>query len=138
LQEIASAHAAVRSKQAVQAEAIIDHEVERFRARLQSRDVVPTIVSLQEHFEKIRQSELLRLRGVLGSLTAEQKSVVDGLTRGIVNKIVHAPMIALKASALVPDHGAAVAAVTRLFGLSSGKSALGDAIPVADGDQLAA
>ena len=39
------------------AEAMIDEEVERFLARLQTADVVPTIVSLQDHLETIRQAE---------------------------------------------------------------------------------
>jgi len=138
LQEIAAAHAAARCKQAVRAESIIDHEVERFHARLQTRDVVPAIILLQEHFEGIRRNELLRLSGLLASLTAEQQSAVDALTRGIVNKIVHTPIMVLKTSAQASEGGAAVAAVTRLFGLSAVKRALGDAGPVEEADQLAA
>ena len=42
-------HVADRQKEAERAEAIITVEVERFQARLQTLDVVPTIVSLQDH-----------------------------------------------------------------------------------------
>ena len=46
LQQAVSSHVADRRKEAELAEAIITGEVERFEARLQTLDVVPTIVSL--------------------------------------------------------------------------------------------
>src|SRR6202023_208559 len=51
LQEAAASHAAERSKEAERAERIVDVEVERFQARLHTLEVVPTIVSLQDHLE---------------------------------------------------------------------------------------
>src|ERR1700722_14676597 len=44
LQQAVSAHVADRRKEAERAEFIVDSEVERFQARLQTLDVVPTIV----------------------------------------------------------------------------------------------
>ena len=49
LQQAVTSHVADRRKEAERAEAIIASEVERFEARLQTLDVVPTIVSLQDH-----------------------------------------------------------------------------------------
>src|SRR5438477_13090694 len=46
LQQAVSTHVADRRREAERAEAIVQSEVERFQARLQSLDVVPTIVSL--------------------------------------------------------------------------------------------
>src|SRR5579871_4177355 len=60
LQQAVSVHIASRKQEADRAEAIINLEVERFQARLQARDVVPTIVSLQDHLETIRQAEIDR------------------------------------------------------------------------------
>jgi len=37
---------------------------------------VPTIVSLQEHLETVRQAEIDRVRGRLGALTPEQELAV--------------------------------------------------------------
>ncbi len=54
-------------------------EVEKFQARLQTLDVVPTIVSLQEHLETVRQAEIDRVRGRLGTLTPEQEMAVEAL-----------------------------------------------------------
>ena len=66
LQQAVASHVADRRKEAERAEAIIAAEVERFQARLQTLDVVPTIVSLQDHLETIRQAEIDRVRGRLG------------------------------------------------------------------------
>jgi len=56
LQQAVTSHVDDRRKEADRAEAIITAEVERFKARLQTLDVVPTIVSLQDHLETIRQA----------------------------------------------------------------------------------
>ena len=72
LQQAVSSHVADRKKEAEKAESIVNGEVEKFRARLQTLDVVPTIVSLQDHLETIRQAEIDRVRGRLGPMTPEQ------------------------------------------------------------------
>jgi len=74
LQQAVTSHVADRSKEAERAEAIITSEVERFEAKIHSLDVVPTIVSLQDHLETIRQAEIDRVRGRLGPLTRSRRS----------------------------------------------------------------
>src|SRR3954462_15388947 len=91
LQQAGTSHVADRRKEAERAEAIIASEVERFEARLQTLDVVPTIVSLQDHLETIRQAEIDRVRRRLGTLSPDQEMAVDALTKGIINKIMHTP-----------------------------------------------
>ena len=56
LQQAVSGHVADRRQEAERAEIIVNIEVERFQARVQALDVVPTIVSLQDHLETIRQA----------------------------------------------------------------------------------
>jgi glutamyl-tRNA reductase len=107
-----------RVEEARHAEALIDQEVERFVARLQAADVVPTIVSLQEHLETIRQAEIDRVRGRLGELSPEQEMAVDALSRGIINKIMHTPIMTLKTAARSGDKATTVVdVVRRLFNL---------------------
>src|SRR5205823_14028245 len=89
LQSAVAGHVAGRAREAEKAEHIIAAEVERFQSRQQSLQVVPTIVSLQEHLETIRQAEVDRARGRLGPLSPEQELALESLTRGIVNKILH-------------------------------------------------
>jgi glutamyl-tRNA reductase len=117
LQQAVSSHVADRKKEAEKAEAIIDGEVQKFHARLQSLDVVPTIVSLHDHLETIRQAEIDRVRGRLGPLTADQELAVESLTRGIVNKIMHTPISTLKTAARDPESTTVVDLVRRLFNL---------------------
>src|SRR3984957_5550911 len=117
LQQAVSAHVADRRKEAERAEFIVDSEVERFQARLQTLDVVPTIVSLQDHLETIRQAEIDRVRGRLGPLSPEQELAIDTLTHGIVNKIMHTPISTLKTAARESEATTVVELVRRLFNL---------------------
>jgi glutamyl-tRNA reductase len=117
LQQAVAAHTADRKREAEHAEAIIDGEVTRFLARLQTLDVVPTIVSLQDHLETIRQAEIDRVRGRLGTLSPEQEIALDTLTRGIVNKIMHTPISTLKTAARESEATTVVDVVRRLFNL---------------------
>lgn len=123
LQQAVAAHVADRKKEAERAEAIVNSEVERFQARIQTLDVVPTIVSLQDHLETIRQAEIDRVRGRLGPLTPDQEMAVEALTRGIVNKIMHTPISALKTAAREPEATTVIDLVRRLFNLQEKKAA---------------
>src|SRR5690242_4149066 len=117
LQQAVASHVADRRKEAERAEAIVTVEVERFQARLQTLDVVPTIVSLQDHLETIRQAEIDRVRGRLGPLSPDQELAVEALTRGIVNKIMHTPISALKSAAREQEATTVIDLVRRLFNL---------------------
>ena len=121
LQQAVSAHVADRKKEAERAEAIVRVEVERFQARLQTLDVVPTIVSLQDHLETIRQAEIDRVRGRLGDLNPDQELAVDVLTKGIINKIMHTPISTLKTAARESEATTVVELVRRLFNLQEKK-----------------
>jgi glutamyl-tRNA reductase len=122
LQQAVASHVADRQKEAELADNIINAEVERFHARLQTLEVVPTIVSLQDHLETIRQAEIDRVRGRLGHLSPEQELAVDALTHGIVNKIMHTPISTLKTAARESEATTIVEVVRRLFNLESKKS----------------
>jgi len=117
LQQAVSSHVADRRKEAEKAETIVAGEVDRFQARLQTLDVVPTIVSLQDHLETIRQAEIDRVRGRLGPLSPDQELAVEALTRGIVNKIMHTPISTLKTAARDAEATTVVDVVRRLFNL---------------------
>jgi glutamyl-tRNA reductase len=99
LQNVVAGHVSARTAEAARAEAIIAAEVDRFEDRMHTLDVVPTIVSLQDHLEQIRQAEVDKVRGRLGPLSPEQELAVEAMTRGIVNKVLHTPITALKSAA---------------------------------------
>jgi glutamyl-tRNA reductase len=123
LQQALASHVADRKKEAEKADDIINSEVEKFQARLQTLDVVPTIVSLQDHLETIRQAEIDRVRGRLGTMSPEQEMAIETLTRGIVNKIMHTPISTLKTAARESEATTVVELVRRLFNLQEKKAA---------------
>jgi glutamyl-tRNA reductase len=117
LQSAVASHVADRQSEAQRAEAIVDAEVERFQSRLKTLEVVPTIVSLQEHLETIRQAEIDRVRGRLGPLSPDQELAVDAMTRGIIKKIMHTPVSALKTAARQPEATTLIELIRKLFNL---------------------
>jgi glutamyl-tRNA reductase len=141
LQSVVASHTADRRREAERAEQIVAAEVERFVSRVATLDVVPTIVSLQEHLENIRQAELDRARGHLGPLSAEQERALESMTRAMMNKVLHTPITALKAAvrqAENGDAGAVIELVHRIFNLNlsarapnsaTTEQATGDAAP---------
>lgn len=121
LQQAVSTHVADRKKEAERAEAIVAYEVERFQERLETLKVVPTIVSLQDHLETIRQAEIDRVRGRLGELSPEQELAVETLTKSMINKIMHTPITTLKTAAREAEATTVIDVVRRLFNLQDRK-----------------
>ena len=121
LQSVASNNSAERKKEAERAEKIVEAEVDRFAVRMKSLRLVPTIVSLQEYCETIRQAEIDRIRGRLGSISPEQEAAIEAMTRGIINKLLHTPITTLKSSAAEPEAATIQEMVRKLFNLNNGK-----------------
>lgn len=126
LQQVVSSHLSDRKKEAAKAEDIVKLEVERFAQRLQTLDVVPTILSLQEYLEDIRQAEIDRHRSRLGQISSEQEAAIDAMTRAMINKIMHTPIVALKTAAKDSESTTVIDVIRKLFNLqekAKGKSA---------------
>ncbi|GAC1656733.1 MAG: glutamyl-tRNA reductase [Acidobacteriaceae bacterium] len=121
LQQVIATNRADRSKEADRAESIVAEEVGRFRERLREMHVVPTIISLQDSMELMRQAEVDRMRSRLGHLSAQQEEAIEALTRGIVTKVLHSPITALKSAAKAEAAESLVQHAERLFGLGSKK-----------------
>jgi glutamyl-tRNA reductase len=105
---------------AVEAEDIIREEVDRMMLRLKTREVTPTIVSLQEQLELWRTSEIERQRGKLGGLTEQQEEAIQAITRGLVNKIAHGPITELRRQAADPGGAHVMRVIRKLFRLGEG------------------
>jgi glutamyl-tRNA reductase len=117
LGQVVEANKKQRAREAVWAEEIVQEEVQKTMRRLASRDLVPTIVALEDRLNAIRASEIERYSSRLGILTPEQRQAVDALTRGIMNKILHGPITELKSGAGQPEGVALVRLVRKIFGL---------------------
>jgi len=117
LQEVVNANLRERLKEAQRAEEIVKQEVERTMARLKVQEVAPTIVSLQEELERIRQAEIEKVRRKYGPVTPQQEEAWDMLTRGIINKVAHGPISELRLQAGQPDGDHVIAAIRKVFRL---------------------
>jgi glutamyl-tRNA reductase len=120
LESVVEATLAGRREEAVRAEAIVGAEAERFAAWQASLDVVPAISELREHAEAIRAGELARAESVLARLSESERRLVESVTAGIVNKLLHLPTVRLKEAAAGAEGVAYVDAVRHLFGLDEG------------------
>lgn len=109
-----------RIELAAEAEDIIREEVERMLLRLKTREITPTIVSLQEQLEVVRSAEIERMRAKLGSLTPQQEEAIQAITRGIINKIAHGPITELRRQAADPGGVHLVGVIRKLFRLGEG------------------
>jgi len=117
-QTVAAANTAERKKEAERAEKIVELEVERFASRMKSLAVVPTILSLQEYCETIRQAEIDRIRGRLGQISSDQEAAIEAMTRAIINKLLHTPITTLKSSASEPEAATIHDMIRRIFNLN--------------------
>jgi len=117
LGHVVEANKKQREREAVWAEEIVQLEVQKTMKRLASRDLVPTIVALEDRLNRIRSTEMERYQGRLASLSPEQRQAVDALTRGIMNKILHGPITELKSGAGEPENAALVRLIHKIFGL---------------------
>jgi glutamyl-tRNA reductase len=95
LQDVASANQDERRCESERAERIIVEERENFDGWLAALQAVPTIRDLRHRAETIRQTEIERFAGRL-RLDSTQIDTLEQLTRGIVNKIMHAPISRLR------------------------------------------
>jgi len=95
LASLAEANARERQGEAERAEAIVAAEQQRFEGWLGALAAVPTIRALRARAEEIRRAELER--GLVGvTLDPESAAAVEAVTRGIVNKLLHAPLSRLR------------------------------------------
>lgn len=85
-----------RMGEAAQAERIVAEEVVKFNRWLGSLDVVPTIADLTQKADDIRSTELARTLHHLGGLNPEQEAALESLTRAMVKKLLHDPIMFLK------------------------------------------
>jgi glutamyl-tRNA reductase len=107
-----------RRKMAMEAEVILDKEVEDFEFWWRSLETVPTISRLRQKIETIREQELEKALSRLGVEFGEKhQEVIEALTRGIVNKILHDPMVQLRSQQDIEARRRAMNTLQMLFNL---------------------
>ena len=118
LKAVVAANQESRRKMAQEAEGIIEEEVSNYMLWWRSLETVPTISCLRSKVEGIREQELEKALSRLGSEFGEKNQVViEALTRGIVNKILHEPMVQLKAQQDIEARRRCLQSLQMLFNL---------------------
>ena len=113
LQAICADNRQQRVREIGQAEALIAVAAEQFMDWWRARTVVPTITALRAQAEAMRDAEVARALARLPDLTPEEAATVRYLATALVNKLLHAPVTALRGT---PDAGLTTAA-QHLFAL---------------------
>ncbi len=119
LKEYAQRSAERRRGEIGKVRAILAAEIERYRAERAAREVGPLVTSLRELAEGIRTGELDRYRTKLARLDPEGRELVDAITQGIVNKLLHEPTVRVKDAAGTPRGDYYSDALASLFDLPS-------------------
>ncbi|MGB3655292.1 MAG: glutamyl-tRNA reductase [Rivularia sp. (in: cyanobacteria)] len=109
-----------RRQMALEAEGILEQEAEAFDMWWRSLETVTTISCLRNKIETIREQELEKALSRLGSEFGEKhQEVIEALTRGIVNKILHDPMVQLRAQQDVEARRHCMQTLQKLFNLDA-------------------
>jgi glutamyl-tRNA reductase len=118
LREAAAKNLKEREKEAIEAEKIIDQEVELFQKRIHLTMVKPIIVALKSMFEEIRGDELRRHAKDMERLSDRDRLLVEHLTNSIVNRLLHMPLCTLKTDLILDVNLPPIEVVERMFGLT--------------------
>jgi glutamyl-tRNA reductase len=115
LGQLVSANLDARRSAVAQAEAIIDTQVGQFMHWMSSRENVPLIRALRSRADDARRAELERALKALAR-GEEPRQVLDALSQGLVNKLLHAPTQVLH-DTTGEEHRALAELLARLYRL---------------------
>ncbi len=120
LKAVVAQNQQARRQMAMEAEALLEEEVDAFDAWWRSLETVSTISSLRDKVETIRVQELEKALSRLGSEFGDKhQDIIEALTRGIVNKILHDPMVQLRAQQDIEARKQAMETLCTLFNLET-------------------
>jgi glutamyl-tRNA reductase len=117
LQKVVAQNLEDRRQEADRAEALVDEELARYLAALRGNAVGPTITALRSRSLGIARAEAEKTLSSLAGLDDRTRRAVSMMAESIVNKLLHAPQVALKKSGSSEDGESLVAAAHALFDL---------------------
>ncbi|QEY31622.1 glutamyl-tRNA reductase [Synechococcus sp. RSCCF101] len=118
LQEVVNRNQESRRQIAEEAEGLLAEESRLFLEWWDGLEAVPTINRLRTHLEAIREQELQKAFSRMGpDFSARERKVVEALSKGIINKILHTPVTNLRAAQPRPQRHQALRVVEELFAL---------------------
>ena len=99
LEAVVSANLARRRGELPAAEQVIAEEVESFWQWVAGLAAVPVLTQLRDEMNQVRERELAVALRRLGTLTPEQRAVVEQFAQSLTNKFLHEPSVRLRAAA---------------------------------------
>jgi glutamyl-tRNA reductase len=121
LEAVVAENQASRRQMAMQAEDLLEGCADEFETWWRSLETVPTISKLRQKMEVIREQELEKALSRLGNEFAEKhQDIIENLTRGIINKILHDPMVQLRAQQDIEARRRTMHTLHELFNLETG------------------
>jgi len=117
LKDYAARSASRRRAEIGRVREILSAEIERYRVERAAREVAPLVTALRSLGEDVRVHELERFRAKLERLDPDARELVDALTQGIVNKLLHEPTVRVKDAAGTPRGDYYADALGALFDL---------------------
>ncbi|MBX3285321.1 MAG: glutamyl-tRNA reductase [Actinobacteria bacterium] len=117
LRTFAQAGVERRAHELAAVEEIIDDEISRFRTAASARSAAPVVGALHRWADEVRDAELARFDVRLEGLDARQRDAVEALAKGLVQKLLHRPSIALKEHAGTPTGDRLAEAMRQLYDL---------------------
>jgi glutamyl-tRNA reductase len=106
-----------RNKEAIKGERIVDEAVIGFRQWYDNLDVVPTIVALREKMDAIAQAEIKKTLHALKHLSDDDRQAIARMTRAMINKILHDPLLLLKSNGYHQNKSGYLDTTRKLFKL---------------------
>jgi glutamyl-tRNA reductase len=98
LQEVVARNQEARREMAAEAEGLLREEARLFLEWWDGLEAVPLVNRLRLQLEDIREQELQKALSRMGpDLSARERKVVEALSKGIINKILHTPVTNLRA-----------------------------------------
>lgn len=85
-----------RQQEIPKVEALVAEEVAEFMSWFGALDMVPTIVALRQHADRICQTELQKAMRRLGPIDDRQREIIQAMAKGLTNKLLHTPTLRLK------------------------------------------
>eukprot|EP00871_Galdieria_phlegrea_P002079 jgi/Galph1/2872/GphlegSOOS_G1522.1 len=117
LKAVVAENQAKRRKLIQEAELLLTEELNVFCNWHHSLGAVPAITRLQERAESIRSEELERVFGKLQDLTDSERAAVEKVTKGIVNKLLHFPMVYIRELEDIEERSITLKSLEALFKL---------------------
>ena len=122
LEEVVSRNQEFRQKIAKEAESLVKEERIIFLEWWASLEAVPVINKLRSDLELIRKEELQKALSRMGpDFSARERKVVEALTKGIINKILHTPVTKLRSPQSREERQESLKIVEKLFSLIDDK-----------------